>query len=63
MHPARDSVTPTRESVELFLRAGQPTELHLFSDVDHFMAPEAGSPVATVLDTWLARYFVANARA
>jgi len=38
IHPAKDSVTPTRESVELFLRAGMPAELHLFVDLDHFRA-------------------------
>jgi hypothetical protein len=34
LHAANDSVTPTEQSIELFKRAGQPTELHLISDAD-----------------------------
>ena len=30
IHAAKDSVTPTEQSIEMFKRAGQPTELHLF---------------------------------
>ncbi|MEO7402588.1 MAG: alpha/beta hydrolase, partial [Burkholderiales bacterium] len=37
LHSSRDSVTPTEQSIELFKRAGQPTDLHLFGDTDHFM--------------------------
>jgi len=33
-------VTPTEESIELFRRAKQPTELHLLSEVDHFTFSE-----------------------
>ena len=29
LHPAQESVTPTEQSIDLFLAAGQPTELHL----------------------------------
>src|SRR6202163_2650842 len=36
LHAANDSVTPTEQSVEMFKRAGQPSELHLFSGLDHF---------------------------
>jgi fermentation-respiration switch protein FrsA (DUF1100 family) len=60
MHPARDSVTPTEQSVEMFKRAGQPTELHLFSDVDHFMFAEGSTRVWSVVRDWLARYFPAK---
>ena len=36
IHAANDSVTPTEQSIELFKRAGQPTELHLFSGARPF---------------------------
>src|SRR5207247_995711 len=35
LHSARDSVTPTEQSIDLFMRAGQPTDLHLVAEVDH----------------------------
>jgi uncharacterized protein len=59
IHPAKDSVTPTRESVELFLRAGMPAELHLFVDLDHFLRADADSRVTQLLDGWLASNFPA----
>ena len=59
IHPARDSVTPTRESVEMFLRASMPTELHLFVDLDHFLRADADSRVTQLLEGWLANYFPA----
>ena len=34
---ALDRVVPPSGSVELFQRAGQPTDLYLVSGVDHFM--------------------------
>ena len=40
LHAANDSVTPTEQSIELFKRAGQPSELHLVSDADHFLFAE-----------------------
>src|SRR5713101_3958388 len=40
IHAANDSVTPTEQSVELFKHAGQPTELHLYSGLDHFLFAE-----------------------
>src|SRR5262249_55489894 len=45
LHAANDSVTPTEQSIELFKRAGQPTELHLISDADHFMFGEGNTRV------------------
>ena len=57
MHASHDSVTPTRESLELFMRAGRPTELHLFDDVDHFTLAKKGSRVGELLERWLATYF------
>src|SRR5947209_3949328 len=57
LHAANDSVTPTEQSVELFKRAGQPTELHLISDADHFMFAENNTRVWDLLRGWLADYF------
>src|SRR5262249_48722444 len=45
LHAANDSVTPTEQSIELFKRAGQPTELHLISGADHFMFGEGNTRV------------------
>ena len=36
IHAANDSVTPTEQSIEMFKRAGQPAELHLFSGARPF---------------------------
>ncbi|HEY1373036.1 MAG TPA: alpha/beta hydrolase [Candidatus Binatia bacterium] len=57
LHSANDSVTPTEESIELFRRAKQPAELHLFSEVDHFMFGEENLRVGRIVADWLARYF------
>jgi pimeloyl-ACP methyl ester carboxylesterase len=61
LHSAEDSVTPTEQSIELFRRAGQPTDLHLFAETDHFMFAEENERVRTVLVDWLAKYFPARA--
>jgi hypothetical protein len=37
LHPAVDSVTPTEQSIEIFRNARMPADLHLFSDIDHFI--------------------------
>jgi len=57
LHPARDSVTPTEQSIDLFLHAGQPTDLHLVADVDHFVLSEDNPRVVTVARQWLEQYF------
>ena len=59
LHPARDSVTPTEQSIELFRRAGQPCDLHLVADVDHFMLSETNTLVLDVVRDWLKKYFPA----
>jgi pimeloyl-ACP methyl ester carboxylesterase len=59
IHAANDSVTPTEQSVELFKRANQPAELHLFSDADHFLFGENNTRVWGVLRDWLQKYFPA----
>ena len=61
LHSANDSVTPTEQSVEMFKRAGQPTELHLFSGLDHFMFAEDNDRVWGVIRDWLEIYFPASA--
>ena len=62
LHSSVDSVTPTEQSIELFRRAGQPTDLHLFAETDHFMFAESNTRVRTVLHDWLAQYFPVKAR-
>jgi fermentation-respiration switch protein FrsA (DUF1100 family) len=61
LHPARDSVTPTEQSIDLFLRAGQPTDLHLVAGVDHFLLAESNTLVIDLLRDWLGRHFPAGA--
>lgn len=62
LHSSVDSVTPTEQSVEMFKRAGQPCDLHLFAETDHFMFAEDNTRVRTVVLDWLAKYFPAHAR-
>lgn len=57
LHAAEDSVTPTEQSIEMFKRAGQPTELHLLSGIDHFMFAETNTRVLDLLRNWLDQYF------
>tara|TARA_B100000700_G_scaffold288694_1_gene345429 strand:- start:2166 stop:3032 length:867 start_codon:yes stop_codon:yes gene_type:complete len=57
LHSSKDSVTPTEQSIEMFKRAGQPTDLHLVADVDHFMFGEENPRIITILSDWLERYF------
>ena len=60
LHSSVDSVTPTEQSVEMFKRAGQPCDLHLFAETDHFMFAEDNTRVRTVVLDWLAKYFPAR---
>ena len=57
LHSAQDSVTPTEQSVAMFQKAGQPAELHLFADSDHFMFADENARIRRVLTDWLAEYF------
>ena len=61
LHSSVDSVTPTEQSVEMFKRAGQPTDLHLTADTDHFMMAESNTRVINIIQDWLAKYFPVNA--
>ncbi|HEY8578805.1 MAG TPA: alpha/beta fold hydrolase [Beijerinckiaceae bacterium] len=63
LHSSVDSVTPTEQSIELFKRAGQPCDLHLFAETDHFMFAETNHRVHAVLFDWLDRYFPVRAPA
>ena len=60
IHSASDSVTPTEQSIEMFRRAGQPSELHLFSGLDHFLFAENSARVWGVMRDWLKDYFPAK---
>jgi len=61
LHSASDSVTPVEQSIGLFRQAGQPSELHLFADTDHFMFAESNTRVRRVVQDWLADYFPVDA--
>ena len=52
-------MTPTEQSIEMFKRAGQPTELHLFAGLDHFLFAEKSTRVWTMMRGWLDAYFSA----
>jgi dipeptidyl aminopeptidase/acylaminoacyl peptidase len=59
LHPAKDSVTPTEQSIGLFEHANQPTEMHLISDADHFLMGENNPRVVRIIKDWLDQYFPA----
>ena len=56
LHAAIDSVTPTEESIELFRRARQPADLHLFAGADHFLLAEKNAAVLSVVEQWMQRH-------
>jgi pimeloyl-ACP methyl ester carboxylesterase len=60
LHSAKDSVTPTEQSIDLFIHAGQPTDLHLMAEVDHFMFSHQSPLVADLIGNWLDRHFPAR---
>jgi alpha/beta superfamily hydrolase len=60
LHSAKDSVTPTEQSMELFRHAGQPTDLHLMADVDHFMFSHGSPLVADLICHWLDKHLPAR---
>jgi hypothetical protein len=58
LHPAADTVTPTEQSVDLFLHSGQAsTDLHLIAGLDHFMFAETNAIVMNLVRDWLALHF------
>jgi hypothetical protein len=62
LHSASDSVTPVEQSIGLFRHAGQPAELHLCADTDHFMFAESNTRVRRIVQDWLADYFAVDAK-
>lgn len=60
LHSSLDTVTPTEQSIEMFKRAGQPCDLHLFAETDHFMFADSNARVLDVVFDWLDRYFPAR---
>jgi hypothetical protein len=63
LHSSVDTVTPTEQSIEMFKRAGQPCDLHLFAETTHFMFGENNTRVRSVIYDWLEKYFPVAARA
>lgn len=57
LHSSSDSVTPTEQSIAMYERAGQPTDLHLFGETDHFMFAESNRRVRAVVRDWLELFF------
>jgi alpha-beta hydrolase superfamily lysophospholipase len=53
VHPSNDTVTPTEQSIDLFAHAGQPTDLHLFANTDHFILGEGNQMVIDLVSGWL----------
>ncbi len=60
LHSSVDTVTPTEQSLRMFELAGQPKDLHLFAETDHFMFGETNVRVRTIVKDWLDRYFPAD---
>ena len=60
LHSSHDSVTPTEQSIDLFQAAGQPTDLHLLSGLDHFGFDDKDAELTGILTTWLKRHFPAG---
>lgn len=61
LHSSNDSVTPTEQSVALFQKAGQPCDLHLFAETDHFMFAENNVRVREIVKSWLDKFFPVTA--
>ena len=61
-HSANDSVTPTEQSLEIFRRAGQPAELYLMADIDHFPFSKENPRARAVLKSWLTKFMPVDAR-
>jgi len=57
LHPAVDSVTPTQQSIDLFSRAGMPTDLHLVAGIDHFIFSDDSTLTLNLVARWLNKFF------
>ena len=57
-HTANDIITPTSESIRMFERAGQPTELMLIDTTAHFpLAPGDAPRTKAMMKGWLDKFF------
>ncbi len=61
LHPAVDSVTPTEQSIEIFEHAKMPADLHLISNIDHFIFSDENEHVLNIVRDWLASYLPVRA--
>jgi fermentation-respiration switch protein FrsA (DUF1100 family) len=59
LHSAKDSVTPTEQSVDLFAHARQPADLFLVSGMDHFGFQASNVQLVSLLKHWLDKHFPA----
>jgi alpha-beta hydrolase superfamily lysophospholipase len=58
LHTAHDTITPTIESVRMFEKAGQPTELILIDTTAHFpLAPNDAPRTKAIMKGWLDKFF------
>ena len=57
LHIAHDTITPTEQSVRLFEKAGQPTELFLMTGVSHFPLAGDGAYARGLVKGWLDKFF------
>ena len=62
LHIADDTITPTEQSIRMFERAGQPTELFLITGVSHFPLAGDGSYARSLTKGWLDKFFPVQAR-
>ena len=57
-HTANDIITPTSESIRMFEKAGQPTELLLVDTTAHFpLAPTDAPRTKAMMKGWLDKFF------
>jgi dipeptidyl aminopeptidase/acylaminoacyl peptidase len=56
LHSAKDSVTPTEQSIDLFQIAGQPADLYLVSGIDHFGFEETNTLLTSLVKNWLDKH-------
>jgi hypothetical protein len=58
LHTADDAITPTEQSLRLFEKAGQPTELMLLTGTSHFpLAPQDAPRTKVAIRSWLDKFF------
>jgi uncharacterized protein len=60
IHPAGDRVVSVSESLELYKRAGQPSELYVIAGEDHFPLSGKDPKSPLIIKMWLDRYLPAK---